>query len=343
MEIRDAATGTIINSLAPSTYNSSYGTLLVPQNGIVSYVGNDSWLLTPTQSGPALGNDNPFDLQNGSFGILGNRVVEAGFGGVLYVFGQNGIDFTPFSMRPAHAAAFSGTINPYRVYLQDLDHDGVDEVIRTQWDWDGYVALVENIEGFGYEQTSLPDGLDILEIQPVPVQLTGAVSRKVHGSAGPFDVDLPFTGNPGIECRSGGANGDYTLVFSFASSVTSVGGANVTGGNGTIISGNIDPTDAHSYIVNLTGVTNAQFITVSLTNVTDSAGNFSPAVAGQMGVLIGDVNASGRVDAADVSLVRQQTLQPISSSNFREDVNASGRIDAADVSIVRQQTLTSLP
>jgi hypothetical protein len=76
--------------------------------------------------------------------------------------------------------------------------------------------------------------------------------------------------------------------------------------------------------------------------VTDSAGNFSSLVSGSMGILLGDVNASGRVDAADVSTVRQQTLQTIDSTNFRDDVNASGRIDAADVSIVRQQTLTSL-
>jgi hypothetical protein len=62
-----------------------------------------------------------------------------------------------------------------------------------------------------------------------------------------------------------------------------------------------------------------------------------------MGVLVGDVNGSKRVDAADVSLVRQQTLQNVGLSNFREDINASGRIDAADVSIARQQTLTSLP
>jgi len=62
-----------------------------------------------------------------------------------------------------------------------------------------------------------------------------------------------------------------------------------------------------------------------------------------MGVLIGDVNASRRVDAADVSFVRQQTLQAIDINNFRADINASGRIDAADVSIARQQTLTSLP
>jgi hypothetical protein len=59
------------------------------------------------------------------------------------------------------------------------------------------------------------------------------------------------------------------------------------------------------------------------------------------GVLFGDVNGSRRVDAADVSLVRQQTLQSGTSSNFREDINASGRIGVADVSIARQQMLTS--
>jgi sugar-specific transcriptional regulator TrmB len=40
------------------------------------------------------------------------------------------------------------------------------------------------------------------------------------------------------------------------------------------------------------------------------------------------------LDAADPSLVRQQTLQTITSANFREDVNTSGRIDAAHVFIV---------
>jgi hypothetical protein len=176
-----------------------------------------------------------------------------------------------------------------------------------------------------------------------PVQLNAVVSRKTHGSAGAFDIDLFLTGNPGIECRSGGPNGDYSLVFTFANTLTSVNGASITSGTGSVASSNIDSTDTHNYIVNLTGVTNAQVITVSLSNVTDSAGNSSSAVSASMGVLIGDVNGSGRVDAADVSLVRQQTLQPISSSNFREDLNAGGRIDAADVSIARQQTLTSLP
>jgi hypothetical protein len=177
-----------------------------------------------------------------------------------------------------------------------------------------------------------------------PVQLNAVVSRKVHGSAGTFDVDLPLTGPPGIECRSGGANGDYALVFTFANTLANVDGASVaSGGTGSVASSNIDSSDARNYIINLTGVTNAQTITVNLANVTDSVSDFSDTVSISISVLLGDVNRSTRVDAADVSLVRQQALQPITSSNFREDINASGRIDAADVSIARQQTLTSLP
>ncbi len=32
----------------------------------------------------------------------------------------------------------------------------------------------------------------------------GVVSRKTHGNVGVFDINLPATGNPGIECRTGG-------------------------------------------------------------------------------------------------------------------------------------------
>jgi hypothetical protein len=150
-------------------------------------------------------------------------------------------------------------------------------------------------------------------------------------------------GPVGIECRSGSATGDYSLVFTFAANLVSVDGASVTDGIGSVVDGAIDSNDSHQFIVDLTGVANAQVITVSLSNVTDVVGSFSDNVSALMGVLVGDVNASGRVDAADVSLVRQQSLQAVNRSNFRQDVNASGRIDAADVSIVRQQSLTSLP
>jgi hypothetical protein len=174
-----------------------------------------------------------------------------------------------------------------------------------------------------------------------PLQVVKVVSRMTHGSAGSFDVDLT-TGN-GIECRSGGASGNYTIVFSFANPLAKVAGATVSSGTGSVSGSDLDSNDAHNYIVNLSGITNAQTVVVTLSNLTDCSGNFSASVSTSIGFLLGDVNGSRRVDAADVSAVRQQTLQPITSANFRADINASGRIDAADVSIARQQTLTSLP
>ena len=176
---------------------------------------------------------------------------------------------------------------------------------------------------------------------PAPVQLTSVVSRATHGSVGTFDVDL--TSSDGIECRQTDANGDYMLVFTFSNTLANVDGASVTSGTGTVTTANIDSNDAHNYVVNLTGVANAQRITVTLTNVTDSAGNFSSSISAQMGVLVGDVNGNGLVNSTDTSLVQAQSGQSVTGSNFRMDVNANGLITSTDASIVQAQSGTGLP
>jgi hypothetical protein len=187
------------------------------------------------------------------------------------------------------------------------------------------------------------DRNDTWSFAATPVQLSRVGSRKVHGTAGTYDVDLPLTGSPGTECRSGGVSGDYTMVFSFANSLSSISGASVKSGTGSVSGGMIDSNDAHNYIVNLTGITNAQTISVSLTNVSDSAGNFSSAVSAPMGVLIGDVNANGVVSNADVAAVKAQVAAPVTSSNFRNDLNANGVISNTDVSAAKAQVGTQLP
>jgi hypothetical protein len=187
-----------------------------------------------------------------------------------------------------------------------------------------------------FEQTA-----SVLRNTTIGAPISRIVSRKTHGTAGTFDIDL--TSGHGIECRSGGTNGDYTLVFTFINPLTTVGGASVTTGTGSVSIGNIDGKDAHNYIVNLTGVTNAQYITVSLSNVTDSARNFSIAVPISMGVLVGDVNASGHVDAGDIGAIQQVNSQTANSTNFRADVNASGHIDAGDIGITQSHNSTGLP
>ncbi len=52
--------------------------------------------------------------------------------------------------------------------------------------------------------------------------------------AGPFDVPLPLTGSPGIECRTGGANGDYLVIVGFAAPVT-LASATVSAGIGSVV------------------------------------------------------------------------------------------------------------
>ena len=194
------------------------------------------------------------------------------------------------------------------------------------------------IAGYWFNQVSI-----LLNDTATPVQLISAASRKVHGSAGPFDIDLPLIGNHGIECRSGGVNGDYSLVFRFVNTLSSVGSASVSGGSGSISSGYIDSNDAHNYIANLTGVTNAQVITVSLNDVSDSVGDSSAAVSVAMGVLIGDTNADGFVNSADISQAKSQSGQAVTGSNFREDLNGDGFINSADISLVKSKSGTAFP
>ena len=168
---------------------------------------------------------------------------------------------------------------------------------------------------------------------PTP-PLLSVSSRKVHAAAGTFDIPLPQTGTRGVECRSSGANGDFTIVFTFANPVVACG----TSPNGTVQPG-LTTTEC---VVQMSGVPNAQYATAALNGVVDDHAN-QGNVSATFGILLGDVNGSGRVDSGDVSLVRQQTLQTVVATNSRDDINTTGRIDAGDVSIARQQALTALP
>lgn len=173
--------------------------------------------------------------------------------------------------------------------------------------------------------------------------LTLAISRKTHGGAGTFDINLPLSGLAGIECRSGSI---YNVVFTFANTLTSVASVTATA-TGPIqpgpSSGQIDPMDAHNYIANLTAVPNAQYITVTLSNVNDSDGNVSASVPAVMGLLIGDANANRAVNASDVSQTKSRIGQAVDATNFRSDVNANGALNAGDVANVKANIGTALP
>jgi subtilisin family serine protease len=176
----------------------------------------------------------------------------------------------------------------------------------------------------------------------------GAVSRKSHGGAGNFDVDLPFTGTPGIECRAGGATNDYQLIVSFPTSVSVVGNpqAAVTSGTGAIGSGGISNGGAVSVsgstvTVPLTNVANAQTIKVTLSGVSTGAGNGNVVIP--MSVLVADTNGSGTVSGSDVAQTKARSGQPVAIGNFRSDVSTDGSINATDISLVKSRSGQALP
>jgi hypothetical protein len=169
----------------------------------------------------------------------------------------------------------------------------------------------------------------------VPVS---AVSRKVHNGAGACDVQLPLSGTPGIECRAcqPGA-GDHQVVVTFGNNVAVRSGATVSGG-GSVSSVNAE---GNVVTVNLTGVANAQTLTVNLNGVTDgsSVGNVSIP----MGVLLGDTTASGATNSSDIGQTKAISDQPLDPANFRNDVTINGAINASDVSLIKAHSGTSLP
>ena len=203
-----------------------------------------------------------------------------------------------------------------------------------------------------YDGTIVPppngDGSDIGAIELAPgVTPLSAVSRKVHGAAGEFDIDLPMTGPLGIECRSGGGSMDFQIVLTFANSVTA-GTAMVTSGTGTVTSVSVDRLQAEGapggeteVTISLTGVTNAQRLTVGLLEVND--GSKSGDVGVSVGVDLGDTTGDGAVNASDISQTKAQAGQAVTASNFRNDVTVTGTINASDIGLVKAHSGINLP
>ncbi len=242
-----------------------------------------------------------------------------------------------------------GTINTYMIDFGDGSSETYNGTtppspafMHTYSTPGSYPATLTVSDTVGQTSTNLAQTVVTVTSAGAPA-LTGVASRMTHGAAGPFDIALPAGSPSGIECRTNGsAPGNYTMVFKFANAVSSVQQATVTSGTATVATSAISSTNNKEYLVNLTGVSDAQYVSVSLLNAADSTGAIGN-LSGTMGVLIADVDASGRVDSGDVTDIRQQVLQPVTSSNFRLDVDASGRIDSNDVTISRDEALTTLP
>ncbi len=169
-----------------------------------------------------------------------------------------------------------------------------------------------------------------------PPVFLGASSRKTHGVAGTFDVLLsPIMASTSVEPRQGP---NHTLAFQFNTAIVSAT-ATVTEGTATVGA----TTFAGLVNVDLTGVADQQYVTVTLTNITDSLGGTGGTATARVGLLAGDVNQNRVVTLADVGQVNGQLAQAVTGSNYLKDINASGTLTLTDKAITNAAQTHSLP
>jgi hypothetical protein len=172
---------------------------------------------------------------------------------------------------------------------------------------------------------------------PFAVGGIGPVSRKTHGSAGTYDLPLgDVVTDPTTEPRAGPA---HAIVFTFLETVTAAGTAAVTEGTATV---GVPTFSGSELIVPLTGVTDAQYVTVAVSNVALTGGGTGAGTV-RIGFLVGDVNQSRVVTIADLGQVNAQLAQPVTAANYLKDVNATGAISLADKGATNNNLTKLLP
>lgn len=165
-----------------------------------------------------------------------------------------------------------------------------------------------------------------------PIALLKVLSRKLHGAAGTYEIIIDHTqtinGVLTVEPRSSAV--PHLVVFQFDGAIASVGIPVISDIDGISIGSATASINGTAVEVQLGGTPgiDSRRVTVRLPGVNANQGIFSSSVA----FLVGDVNGSRTVDAADVSEIKARSGQVVDLTNFRHDLNASGVVNAADIS-----------
>lgn len=186
-------------------------------------------------------------------------------------------------------------------------------------------------------------------------------SRKSHGTAGTFDVNMPLAGG-GVEPRRGaattGAPGDFAIVVRFTNTLaasqagatvtftpgsggTGPGGAPAGPGSGSVGSFTASGTDL---TVQLTNVSDDQTGTLSISGVTDSNGmTLASTFSVPLGFLTGDTTGNKSVDIGDIGQVKSSSGSAVTAATFRRDLNLDGAINIGDIVIVKSRSGSTIP
>ncbi len=204
------------------------------------------------------------------------------------------------------------------------------------------VDLPANVRNLSSTATRISTG-DTSAFSAATIPLNAVVSRKIHGSAGSFDLVLntaeAITGAVTVEPRGIGAG--HTIVFQLGRVVSAVGSVTVVDGTNAPVNASAQ-FSGPEVIVTIPALADNKRVTISLASVTTVAG---PAIVPpvSLGFLVGDINNSRSVNASDISGVKARSGQVVTAANFLFDLNASGSINSSDISAVKARSGLVLP
>lgn len=226
----------------------------------------------------------------------------------------------------------------YHILAEALDSGG-NQASSVSYQHIGSAGLVSGISTAPQGNLAVKAGyIAQLQFDGLAPAVLSVVSRKVHGAAGTFDLPLPLTGTPQVECRTGMAGGNHRIVVTFNLPVT-VGSISVMSRDGQASA--MQSTDGAVVTIDLAAVANAQILAVTLVNVRD--GNTGGNIVIPMGVLLGDTTGDGFVNSGDVIQVRSRSGQAPGPATFRSDFNLDGSVNSGDSITARSRSGTSLP
>ncbi len=166
-----------------------------------------------------------------------------------------------------------------------------------------------------------------------PPVVASAVSRRTHGSAGPFDLDVSDPSK--VEPRTGGPT---LLIVEFDKAIQAAEGLTVDAlrvSSGTVSGVTMRP-DLLTLEIGLSGVQDDHVFSMTFPGISDTY-NAVAVVTDTVcfKVLAGDANLDGAVDILDLVTVRNRLNQDVEGGNFQIDVNADGSINILDLVNVR--------
>ncbi len=285
--------------------------------------GNGSFLAAPTVTQ--------------SFGVVGGTpgapIIGVGTPGNL----QATIAFT------APASTGGSPITTYTASCGGLSANGNFSPITVTGLTNGvpYTCTVTATNALG---TGSPSGNVMVTPVAAALSLVSVVSRKVHGTEGPFSLPLAtgvaINAASGLTVESRLIGTGHTIVFQFSETITSAGTVTAVDAAAANIANSVSFT-GNEVTVTLTVVADKSRATITLANVNGTGAGVTFPVS--MGFLVGDQNGSYFVDAGDIGVIRGRSGQTTTAINFRGDFNSSGAIDGGDISTVRARSGNSLP